>query len=121
LQTSSGVSVADLPLDAEVALLADQHTGHLLNSREIQDLVVDRLHHLERLAGVDRVDQEVAVDTDCVFRREEGVLVLGSMRAYSRKTGRAQAGLRVKARTGIRRARQVGLVKEPIMIKRGFK
>jgi hypothetical protein len=85
LHTNSPVNKKHSPHPAQIALLPDNDTTHLLYPLEIQDLVVQRLDHLKGLAARDRVDEDVPVDPYCVFVVEEGVFVLRTVKVDSER------------------------------------
>lgn len=60
----------------EIGLRADNHTRNVRDPTKVHDFVVDNLNHFKRLAGSDRVDENVAMDTDSMFGVQDGVLVL---------------------------------------------
>jgi len=64
------------PFTSQIALLSDYDTRNLFKSSEIEDLSVNRLDHLEGLAGIYGIHQEISVNSDGVFGGEDGVLVL---------------------------------------------
>lgn len=57
---------------------ADDDAGYVHYATEVDDLVVDDLDHVERLAGRDGVHEDVSMDAYGVFRPEEGILILTS-------------------------------------------
>lgn len=73
---------ADLSLHVKIALLAYNDAGDMLGTCVVQDLVVDRLHHLEAIAGCDRVDQDVSVYTYGMLGIEDRVLILSGSVDY---------------------------------------
>ena len=60
----------------QVGLGTDDDTGNLVHSAKIDDLVVHDLHHVERLLGRDRVDENIAMDANGMLGVEDRVLVL---------------------------------------------
>jgi len=60
----------------EVHFGADDDAGDIHYAAEVDDLVIDDLHHVEGLAGRNGVHEDVSVDADGVLRPEEGVFVL---------------------------------------------
>jgi hypothetical protein len=85
------------PHPAQIALLPDNDTTHLLHPLEVQDLVVQRLDHLKGLAARDRVDEDVPVDPYRVFVVEEGVFVLqiGNREGRRAKEGKKREAERI--------------------------
>jgi len=63
-------------LRAQIALVAHNDDWHALRPEVIQDLIPDHLHHFETRKRCYAVDEHVAMDTDKVFRIEDGVFVL---------------------------------------------
>ena len=64
------------PLRIEIHLLPDNDTRHLFRPAKVENLFVHHLDHFKRLPVGDRVDENVAVHANGVFRGEERVLVL---------------------------------------------
>ena len=62
--SSQLVCARHAPLYMQIALLPHDDAGNRLCARVIEDLVVDRLHHLEAGTQRDRVDEDVAVDAN---------------------------------------------------------
>ena len=72
---AAGHGRADLLLQ-EITFGADNDTGQICEAAKVYNLIVDDLDHVERVAGGDGVDEDVAMDADGVLGVEGGVLVL---------------------------------------------
>lgn len=60
----------------KVCFRADDNTRNLLDTTEIDDLVVYYLDHVERISGGDGVHQDEAMDTNSVLRIQNRIFVL---------------------------------------------
>lgn len=56
-----------LPNTIQVTLLSNNYTAYLVDTLEIKNLVMQSLDHLEGLTRCDRVDEDVAVDSNSVL------------------------------------------------------
>lgn len=65
-----------LPFTIQIQLLPHHDTRHLFRSAKVENLFMHNLDHLKRLSVGDRVDEDIAMYADGVFRREERVFVL---------------------------------------------
>lgn len=60
----------------KIRLCTYYYTWNRLGAGEVDNLVVDNLHHIEGGARGDRIDKNEAMDTDGVVRIEDGKFIL---------------------------------------------
>ena len=60
----------------KICLGADDDTGNVRNTAIVYYLVIDYLNHVERFPRGDGVNEDISMDSYCVFGSENGVLVL---------------------------------------------
>jgi len=68
----------DLSAFLEVHLGSNDNTWDVGDPTEVDNLVIDNLNHLERIAGADGINKDIAVNADGMLRIEDGELVLAS-------------------------------------------
>jgi hypothetical protein len=66
----------DLPAVVHVGFVADQHRGEVVLAGDVDQFVVERRHHFERLHVFDAVNEDVTVHVQAVLRGEHRELVL---------------------------------------------
>jgi len=68
----------DLSAFLEVHLGSDDNTWNVGDPTEVNNLVIDNLNHLERIAGADGINKDIAMNANSMLRIEDGELVLAS-------------------------------------------
>jgi len=66
----------DLPTFVKVVLRPNDNTWYIGDTTKVDDLVVDNLDHVERVAGADRVYKNVAMNADSMLGVQDGEFVL---------------------------------------------
>ena len=60
----------------DIIFSADDDAWHGVLSNKVSDFVVDDFDHVEGLSRSNRVDENVAMNTDCIFGIQNGEFIL---------------------------------------------